>query len=151
MCLREPGFRTRCPDFKKLLWQQPLKTSRLSRITRSVRFLLRHGNAPVYRCNASEAARHWTIHPRVGALRMQGRGVCHRKEIVIMRSSTRILGRTLTGVVSVLALAPLLYFAACSSSDDNGGGGGSPPPSNNNTPTGSANQFAYVTSAGTSE
>ena len=66
-----------------------------------------------------------------------------------MRFSTRILRRTLTGAVSVLALAPLLYFAACSSSDDNGGGG-SPPPSNN-TPPASANQFAYVTSAGTSE
>ena len=67
-----------------------------------------------------------------------------------MRFSSRNLSRTLTGVVSVLALAPLLYFAACSSSDDSGGGG-SPPPSNNTPPPGASNQFAYVTSAGTSE
>ena len=68
-----------------------------------------------------------------------------------MRFSTRILSRTLTGAVSVLALAPLLYFAACSSSDDNGGGGTPPPSNNNNTPTGAANQFAYVAASGTSE
>jgi 6-phosphogluconolactonase (cycloisomerase 2 family) len=68
-----------------------------------------------------------------------------------MRFSTRTLGRSFAGTLSILAMVPLLYFAACSSSNDNGGGGGTPPPSNNNTPTGSANQFAYVTSAGTSE
>jgi len=58
------------------------------------------------------------------------------------------LRRSLIGAVSILAIVPLLYFAACSGGDDGGGGA---PPSNNNAPTGSANQFAYVTSAGTSE
>jgi 6-phosphogluconolactonase len=51
--------------------------------------------------------------------------------------------------LSILAIAPLLFFAACSSGGDDGGGGGGTPPSNN-PPTGSANQFAYVTEAGVS-
>jgi 6-phosphogluconolactonase len=68
---------------------------------------------------------------------------------VTLPYTTRTLGRPVIAALSMLAIAPMLYFAACSSSDDNGGGGGSPPP--NNTPTGSANQFAYVAAAGTSE
>jgi len=53
ICLLWPCFRTRCPAFPDHLWQQPLKSSGLSPTTRAVRFLLRDGNAPVYRCNAS--------------------------------------------------------------------------------------------------
>ena len=91
-----------------------------------------------------------TIHPQVGALQMQGRGVCHGKEIVIMSTrlsfTTRTLRRSLIGTLAVLAMVPVLYFSACSSGDD---GGGAPPPSNSNPPpsTGAANQFAYVISA----
>jgi 6-phosphogluconolactonase (cycloisomerase 2 family) len=58
--------------------------------------------------------------------------------------------RVVFGALSILAIAPVLYFAACSSGGDDGGGGGSTPPSNN-TPTGSANQFAYVIASGASE
>src|SRR6187551_1319049 len=93
------------------------------------------------------------IHPRVGALRMQSRGVCHRKETVIMSITrpftTRRFGRSLIGSLSIFAIVPLLYFAACSSSDDSGGG--SAPPPSNNTPTGAANQFTYVAASGASE
>jgi 6-phosphogluconolactonase (cycloisomerase 2 family) len=62
--------------------------------------------------------------------------------------TTRTLRRSLVGTLVVLAMVPLLYFSACSSGDDNGGGGSAP---NNNTPTGAANQFAYVIAAGASE
>lgn len=57
----------------------------------------------------------------------------------------RTLKRSLYGALAILAIAPLLYFSACSSGDD--GGGGTP----GTTPTGAANQFAYVASSGTSE
>ena len=61
----------------------------------------------------------------------------------------RTLKRSLYGALSILAIAPLLYFAACSSGGD--GGGGAPP----GTPPGgggsTANQFAYVIAAGASE
>ena len=41
--------------------------------------------------------------------------------------------------LGMLAIAPMLLFAACSSGDD----GGAPPPATNNTPPpGAANQFA---------
>ena len=63
--------------------------------------------------------------------------------------TTRRFGRSLIGTLSILAIVPLLYFAACSSSDDSGGG--SAPPPSNNTPTGAANQFAYVAASGASE
>jgi len=51
--------------------------------------------------------------------------------------------------LGMLAIAPMLLFAACSSGDD----GAAPPPSSNNPPpSGStANQFAYIIDAGTSE
>ena len=56
------------------------------------------------------------------------------------------LKRSLIGTLSILAIVPLIYFAACSSSDDNGGGGGgTPPPGGGGS---SANQFAYVIAAG---
>ena len=51
------------------------------------------------------------------------------------------------GALSILAIAPVLYFAACSSGGDDGGGGGTPPPSGG----GSANQFAYVIASAASE
>jgi hypothetical protein len=35
--------------------------------------------------------------------------------------TSRTLRRSIVGAVSILALAPLLYFAACSSGSDNGG------------------------------
>ena len=62
--------------------------------------------------------------------------------------TTRTLRGSLMRTLGVLAMVPLLYFSACSSSDDNGGGGSAP---NNNTPTGAANQFAYVIAAGASQ
>jgi len=49
------------------------------------------------------------------------------------------LGRFLYKL-GMLAIAPMLLFAACSSGDD----GAAPPPSSNNPPAGGANQFAYV-------
>jgi 6-phosphogluconolactonase (cycloisomerase 2 family) len=64
---------------------------------------------------------------------------------------SRTLSRSFVATLSMLAIVPLLYFAACSSGGDDGGGGGTPPSNNNNTPTGAANQFVYVTAAGTSE
>ena len=60
--------------------------------------------------------------------------------------TTQTLKRSVIGMLSILAFAPLLYFAACSSGDDNGGGASSPPPGGGS----SANQFAYVI-AGASE
>lgn len=67
--------------------------------------------------------------------------------------TTRRLTRSLFGALSILAIAPMLYFTACSSSDDNNGGGGSTPPGNNQPGGGgsSANQFAYVIASGASE
>jgi len=50
--------------------------------------------------------------------------------------------------LGMLAIAPMLLFAACSSGDD---GGGSPPATNNTPPPGAANQFAYVIDAVASE
>lgn len=49
--------------------------------------------------------------------------------------------------LGMLAIAPILLFAACSSGGDNGGG--SPPATNNNTPPSgtTANQFGYVIDA----
>ena len=44
--------------FLVLVWQQPLKTSELSRVALAVRFLLKDGSAPVSRCTASKAMRH---------------------------------------------------------------------------------------------
>jgi 6-phosphogluconolactonase (cycloisomerase 2 family) len=63
--------------------------------------------------------------------------------------TTCTLKRSLYGALSILAIAPMLYFAACSSSDDNGGGAppGSPPGGGGST----ANQFAYVIAAGAGE
>jgi 6-phosphogluconolactonase (cycloisomerase 2 family) len=58
--------------------------------------------------------------------------------------TSRTLRRSIVGAVSILALAPLLYFAACSSGSDNGGGGSTNNNTNNNPPPGAANQFAYV-------
>jgi len=52
-CLSQPYFWTACPSFFLRIWQQPLKTSRLSPVTRAVRFLLMDGSAPVHRCIAS--------------------------------------------------------------------------------------------------
>jgi 6-phosphogluconolactonase (cycloisomerase 2 family) len=70
---------------------------------------------------------------------------------ISLPTKSRTVKRSLMGAVSILAIVPFMYFAACSSGGDDSGGGGSTPPPSNNTPTGSANQFAYVTSAGTSE
>ena len=66
---------------------------------------------------------------------------------VTLPFTIRTLRRSLIGAVSILAIVPLLYFAACSGGDD--GGGGAPP--SNNPPTGAANQFAYVIASATSE
>ena len=65
--------------------------------------------------------------------------------------TTSALKRSLMGMLSTLAILPVLYFTACSSGGDSGGGGTPPPTNTNNTPTGAANQFAYLTAAGTSE
>lgn len=62
--------------------------------------------------------------------------------------TTHMLRRWVFGALSILAIAPVLYFAACSSGGDDGGGGA--PPSNN-PPTGAANQFAYVIASAASE
>jgi 6-phosphogluconolactonase len=51
------------------------------------------------------------------------------------------LQKSFRRVLSILAIAPLLIFAACSSGGDSGGGA---PPSNNPNAVGAANQFAYV-------
>jgi 6-phosphogluconolactonase len=61
--------------------------------------------------------------------------------------TARMLRRSMLGALSILAIAPVLYFAACSSGGDNGGGGGTPPPSGGS----SANQFAYVIASASSE
>src|SRR6188508_2830868 len=61
--------------------------------------------------------------------------------------TTHMLRRSVFGALSILAIAPVLYFAACSSGGDNGGGGGTPPPSGGS----SANQFAYVIASASSE
>jgi 6-phosphogluconolactonase len=61
--------------------------------------------------------------------------------------TTRTLKRSLYGALSILAIAPLIYFSACSSGGDDGGGGGGTPPGG----TGAANQFMYVAASGTSE
>jgi len=55
------------------------------------------------------------------------------------------------GALSILAIAPALYFAACSSGGDSGGG--TPPPSTPPPSSGgsTANQFAYVIASGASE
>jgi 6-phosphogluconolactonase len=60
--------------------------------------------------------------------------------------TTQMLRRSVFGALSILAIAPVLYFAACSGGDD-GGGGGTPPPSGGS----SANQFAYVIASASSE
>jgi 6-phosphogluconolactonase len=62
--------------------------------------------------------------------------------------TTHMLRRSVIGALSILAIAPLLYFSACSSGDDGGGGGGGTPPPSGGS---SANQFAYVIAAATSE
>ncbi len=62
--------------------------------------------------------------------------------------TTHRVRRSVIGALSVLAIAPLLYFAACSSSSDSGGGSSSPPPGGGGS---TANQFAYVIAAGASE
>ena len=58
--------------------------------------------------------------------------------------TTRMLRRWVFGALSILAIAPALYFAACSSGGDSGGG--TPPPSTPPPSSGgsTANQFAYV-------
>jgi 6-phosphogluconolactonase (cycloisomerase 2 family) len=66
--------------------------------------------------------------------------------------TTHSLRRIVFGALSIMAIAPMLYFAACSSGDDNGGGGGTtPPPTQSGGGGSSANQFAYVIAAGASE
>ena len=60
--------------------------------------------------------------------------------------TTHNVRKVIFGALSILAIAPVLYFTACSSGGDNGGGG-TPPPSGGS----SANQFAYVIAAGASE
>src|SRR5262245_21336049 len=65
--------------------------------------------------------------------------------------TTGTLKRSLFGTLAILAIVPLIYFAACSSSDDNGGGGSSSPPPGGGGGGSSANQFAYVITAASSE
>jgi 6-phosphogluconolactonase len=89
----------------------------------------------------------------VGAPRAEPWGL-YGKELVIMsaivsstsqshhRSRVRVLSS-----LAILAIAPLVYFAACSSSDDNGGG--APPPGGGGG--GGANQFAFVIASAASE
>jgi len=64
--------------------------------------------------------------------------------------TTPAIKRSLYGALSVLAIAPVIYFAACSSGGDDGGGGGggNPPPGGGG---GAANQFLYAGSFNTSE
>ena len=50
--------------------------------------------------------------------------------------------------LGMLAIAPMLLFAACSGGDDGGGGGTTT--NNPNPPPGGANQFAYVVNYGAS-
>lgn len=66
--------------------------------------------------------------------------------------TTRMLRRSVFGALSILVIAPALYFAACSSGGDDGGGG-TPPPSTPPPSSGgsTANQFAYVIASGASE
>lgn len=63
-------------------------------------------------------------------------------------SAVHTLRRYVFGALSILALSPMLYFAACSSGGDNGGGT-TPPPSQSGGST--ANQFAYVIASSASE